>query len=303
MPSIFRRRPSDLGEPAGSHRARPRFAGPIIRAAALLLGLSLQPGTGAADDTAPPTALIARYQAAIAGGSWSELEPGLDHMRLELAPGTRLVAWRIDPKRFSMRIVEQSEPRGSFARDIQRATGAALVLNGGYFELRAGGALAPAGLLIASGRRTASYDPHPKAGTGLLYSRKGAIGIDFSRRHKTLGPLDDAVQVGPLLVDPGGRNGIRTPGGESAGRTAVCLREDGLVALIVDGGIHRYELGAILAAPVDAGGLGCERAINLDGGPSSQAVYLDHGRPVEVLLAGMDEPIPVQNFVVFERKR
>ena len=108
-----------------------------------------------------------------------------------------------------------------------------------------------------------------------------------------------------MLVDPGGVNGIRTPGGEHAARTAVCLQDDkAIIAMVTTGGMFRYDIGALLAAPEEDGGLGCERAINLDGEPSTQAVFIDDDATVtEILPDSMKAAHVVQNFVVFEKKR
>ncbi len=124
--------------------------------------------------------------------------------------------------------------------------------------------------------QTGAFDPNPKAGTGLLYAKDGRISIGRSADHADYGKLDQAVQVGPLLVDPGGRNGIRSTGGEHASRATVCLTSDDQVAVIVTtDGIYRYDIGLLLSRPAADGGLGCERAINLDGEPSTQAVFID----------------------------
>jgi hypothetical protein len=43
------------------------------------------------------------------------------------------------------------------------------------------------------------------------------------------------------------------------------------VIIAVDGGLSLYQLATLLAAPAADGGLGCDVALNLDGGPSTQA--------------------------------
>ena len=41
---------------------------------------------------------------------------------------------------------------------------------------------------------------------------------------------------------------------------------------MVEGGLSLLELARVLSSPREAGGLACEVALNLDGGPSTQAV-------------------------------
>src|SRR5262245_23966030 len=85
------------------------------------------------------------------------------------------------------------------------------------------------------------------------------------------GLVQAAVQVGPLVVDPGGKNGIVRNDLDRQRRSAICLLPDGLtVIVLVDGGLSLHELGEVLASPEVDGGFGCDRALNLDGGPSTQ---------------------------------
>jgi hypothetical protein len=52
------------------------------------------------------------------------------------------------------------------------------------------------------------------------------------------------------------------------------MTQDGwFVITVVTGGLSLFELGAILSANPSDGGFGCERAMNLDGGPSTQASF------------------------------
>src|SRR5262249_34925058 len=76
-----------------------------------------------------------------------------------------------------------------------------------------------------------------------------------------------AVQNSPRLIEGAGQLGIHHDDGKRASRTAVCVRGarlDVLVALAPPReGPTLYETARLL------GDLGCQAALNLDGGPSS----------------------------------
>ena len=67
--------------------------------------------------------------------------------------------------------------------------------------------------------------------------------------------------------------------------------------MVVDGdGLSLLRLAELLAAPTRDGGIGCDVAINLDGGPSTQAIWRGAGR--EILIPGGST---VQNAIVLSR--
>ena len=102
------------------------------------------------------------------------------------------------------------------------------------------------------------------------------------------------MQVGPILVDPGGKVGIYTNQGDRRRRSAICLRPGEVVAIVVDGdGLSLFQLANLLAIPIEKGGVGCDAAINLDGGPSTQAIYRGGGRRIAI-----DGESTVQNALV-----
>ena len=47
-------------------------------------------------------------------------------------------------------------------------------------------------------------------------------------------------------------------------RSAVCVAENRIVFVVVEGGLSLYELAKLLIASPAQGGFGCERALNLD---------------------------------------
>ena len=116
----------------------------------------------------------------------------------------------------------------------------------------------------------------------IVTYRQG-VDIDFVETASDLRGIEDAVQVGPLVVDPGGKNGIRRNDFDRQNRSVVCRQVGGSVAIIViTGGLSLYETGDLLAASEADGGFGCDRALNLDGGPSTQASFAWEAEVLEI---------------------
>ena len=222
--------------------------------------------------------------AALAAAPWRKIMPGLETKLAEPSDyKLKLYAWRFDPKMFGIEVVQQLGKQGSTVSELRAHNGALLAINGGFFNIDAKQRLTPHGLLVADGRRVSPY--HKGAGSGLLYEKNGAVGIAWSKDWASLGDgLKTAVQAGPMVVDPGGKNGIYVNDYNRHDRTCVCLTDSGSVTIVVvKGGLSLFELGEILATQAKDGGMGCERAINLDGGPSTQASFAPtDGKPLEI---------------------
>ena len=62
--------------------------------------------------------------------------------------------------------------------------------------------------------------------------------------------LKSAVQAGPMVVDPGAKNGIYVNDYNRHDRTSVCLSRAGnVIIVVVKGGLSLFELGEILVDP------------------------------------------------------
>jgi hypothetical protein len=155
-------------------------------------------------------------------------------------------------------------------RSLQPRTVAAI--NGGYFteDYRPDGLLELAGVV---------QQPLRSGLSGVVGSAVDdapvvlpAAGIDTAK-------LRDALQSGPFLVDPGGANGIRRDDGQRARRSLVILGKNRIgVGVTTRCGL--YDLAsALVRSPWSFGVDRVERALNLDGGPSTGfAVRLLSGR-------------------------
>jgi hypothetical protein len=210
--------------------------------------------------------------------------------------GIRVLRVDFDQRRFDLRLEEQRARKGNRAADFLETKEDVFVINGGFFEKAPNDVLSPSGLLIMEGLVVA--EEHPRAGSGILYSDGSRVGIAPRKSLTERSTLREALQVGPLLVDPGGAKGVYKDDVERHNRGAICLRGDVFSAVVVEGGLSLFQFADLLSRPAKNGGFACEVAINLDGGPSTQAL----------LRAGKDERdvaggSPVQNAIVVSRRK
>ncbi len=212
----------------------------------------------------------------------TEVAPGIELVETELRRGEhdagRLVAVYAAPDRVEPKIIFNRARRALAAI----APSAALVVNGGYFTPER----KPTGLLVTSGRTLHPLVPKGgAAGSGVfvleenrarLLPRAQAKGRDFSRARF-------AIQAGPRLIEPDGKDGIHSDDGARANRTAIGADGKGRIALVVThagakspsgttSGPTLFELQRLLGTD----GLGriapelaLRFALNLDGGPST----------------------------------
>jgi hypothetical protein len=200
----------------------------------------------------------------------TELMPGLDYRLIELPGyGLKVHAWSFDQDKFAFRMAMEKTPRGSHVRDLIGAAPDVLAINGGFFERDRDGVLTPSGLVIMRGQET-SHETSG-GGSGIVYWGAAGVGIGYRKELPGHGIMAEAVQVGPVLVDPGGKVGVKDSKHDRQNRSAACLTPGRFVIVAVDGGLSLYQLAVLMATPVVEGGLGCDVALNLDGGPSTQA--------------------------------
>jgi uncharacterized protein YigE (DUF2233 family) len=241
----------------------------LRRLALVVLAVALPASARAAVDTTtePDMAVL------LAAGKQampSELMPGLDYRLIELPGfGLKVHAWSFDQAGFAFRMTMEKTPQGSHVRDLIGPPPDVLAINGGFFERDRKGVLTPSGLVIMRGQETSPENAG--AGSGIIYWGAGGVGIGYRKTLTGHGLMAEAVQVGPVLVDPGGKVSVSNSKHDRQNRSAACLTPGRFAIVAVDGGLSLYQLATLLAAPRDQGGLGCDVALNLDGGPSTQA--------------------------------
>lgn len=215
--------------------------------------------------------------------------------RLEVDPGDgarQVLAVTLVPGSYTARLVDQSPtfPLGAVtvAQARTQEPEAVVAINGGYFAP----GFKPLGLV-----RLAGVDRHPRADATVL---SGLVAIDdlgrltLPVRDEALDRAVAAFQAGPFIIDPGGAVGV----GErpaSARRSVLALDDHGRVLLLATGALTLHQVATLLHDHPQVFGMErIERALNLDGGPSTG------------LSLALDDPAwssgergPVRNILVF----
>lgn len=204
-----------------------------------------------------------------------ESDKGLSFSRVRASQfDLDLFVWVVDPKRFQVAVVEQRSPFGNSAKDFLSYGNALVALEGGFFEMDSSKRLSPAGVLVVDG---IVRNDAPNRQSGAFVFKQGRYDIVWAKDLGVLSAYSTVVQSGPILVEAPGVNGIRANDFDRLNRAAVCLRREAVVLVSLFGGGGRglslYEFAALLSASEQNGGIGCEKALNLDGGPSTQVAF------------------------------
>ncbi len=171
---------------------------------------------------------------------------------------------------------------------MQNATGAYVVLNGGFFEPDGN----PSGLYVQNGRLLSKMKPGK--GDGVLYVDKaGQVNIVHADALKGYSDqIDDAVQL-TLLTYSGEQLYSTSYGEKKIPLHFVCLNDEGLVSVIFKNTNIRY------GDEFMRGEYKCHSVAALDGGPSASA----HDKFGKTSKEEKDEPeARVANFLVLYEK-
>ncbi len=172
---------------------------------------------------------------------------------------------RVDPAKF--RFVLQNDPAGRTLKTWLNDLGAAMVINGGYFD-QAGMPVTPS---VGNGARLGppSYD----ARHGAFVASGGTARIHDLRKdnwRQALSGADTALVSFPLLLAADGSD-TTTPSGKRASRSFAAQDKTGRIVFGTTRGASFTLPG--LAAFLKASALDLVLALNLDGGPfACQAV-------------------------------
>lgn len=224
------------------------------------------------DATAAAQAPAASVEAglAIADSQWSEIEPGLSVAEARTPTRVRLTMLRIDQKRFRLEPAAQEKPDGETAAEFCERAGAELAVNGGFFgerDWRKG--LYPVGFLRIDGK--ASGRNWKDAGGYILFNEEGLRIAPAAPEPPKLPAT--ILQSKPLMIAPGGRWAMNTNQPPARPRTALCTfpGSDEILLLIVHGaGLTLYETAWLMRSKAEGGVFGCDAALALDGGSSTQ---------------------------------
>jgi hypothetical protein len=246
-----------------------------------------------AQENAPERTSEAR--AAIEAVTWEEIEPGLSLLRTSNAGGLVITAFKIDQKKFRFDIAVQEKPDGERVDTFGPRGDALVAVNGGFFgERESGKGLYSVGLLRLRGK---ARSPRWKSAGGFILFGDDGIAISPSR-EEVPEPPSTILQSKPLMIEPGGKWAMNTNQALWRPRTLLCTVKEGEVVLTVlsGSGMSLYEAGWLMRAKADGGYFGCDAAIALDGGGSTQLWVEDRE---ELWVEG---ETPVHNALLVKRR-
>ncbi|MFK7788348.1 MAG: phosphodiester glycosidase family protein [Phycisphaeraceae bacterium] len=165
--------------------------------------------------------------------------------------------------------LEKASEQQDFIASANRQDAVAMI-NGGYFDA----SFQPVGLVVKDIETISEMSNQPAlSGVLAVFDSKSVLLIPRSSYLPDNG-IRSAIQAGPFLVDPGGKQGIRSDDLKKAKRTAIGQTISGDIVFISTTPCTLYELSEILTKHQNV--LSVERfesVLNLDGGPST-GLYL-----------------------------
>lgn len=214
----------------------------------------------------------------VVSDTWEEPSPGLRYLRRLTSTPTRVHVVVADLDAEGVALVATSHAdRWTTVPDFAQRHDLALAINGGFW----GPFQRPCGLAAGGGAPWPSIEPDPDFGT-LALDDRGRVRLHLPDQPPPTDSLREAVSGRPiLLVDGASAPALDDfPGAtQRAPRTAVGLSRDTrtLYFVVVDGrqrdsrGMSLRELAELFIE------LGADRAMNLDGGGSSELYLRDRG--------------------------
>lgn len=150
--------------------------------------------------------------------------------------------------------------------EVRRKNNYLIVLSGGFFDPDF---KKPVGLVVEKQRKF--FNLTPKL-SGVIWIKNNHLYLSPTNKfdYSKLKP-QYAIQGYPRIVDPGNKLGIYKQSSLFLYRTAIGSVENHIIIMITDkmfDGVSLYELAKFAQNAEENGGLNCEIAINLDGGPA-----------------------------------
>lgn len=198
--------------------------------------------------------------------TWSTVASGLEYTKLanfSKFPDGVIHVFRIDPQRYQFQSAFIQMPANTNIPALMNQRGAVIATNGGYFSPE----IKPLGIRISQGQTFSKL--RPITWWGVFYLRNSQPNIVAQRDFRPNNNIDFAIQAGPRLVVDGE---IPQLAAGIADRTALGITRNGKVILLVTDNmlLSTTQLGEIMRASENQNGLNCNKALNLDGGHSSQ---------------------------------
>lgn len=192
---------------------------------------------------------------------WRRVQAGVEFRTISVAGGT-VAALRLDPSRIAVRVAYQPQTPLTISAWMQTRQPLA-VINGGYFEANQ----EASALTIADGKSTG--ESYTGFGGMLAVTADGAIALCslVDEPYNPQETLRQAIQSFPRLVWDGQALTLPNDNGQRARRSVVAIDAAGqLLLLITDAPLWTL---SELATWLGDSDLAIDRALNLDGGPST----------------------------------
>lgn len=203
--------------------------------------------------------------------SWSDPAPGVRYLHRITSTPTHVHVVRADLSAPGVRVIATPHAeRWATVADFAATHGVEVAINGGFWSTLQ----TPRGLAAGEGRVWPAVTPDPDFGT-LAVDGEGRASVHLPEDPPALDDLHEALSGRPVLVVDGvpyeGATEFPTAA-DRAPRTAAGVSRDGRILwlVVVDGrqrdsrGMSLRELSELFVE------LGADRAINLDGGGSSE---------------------------------
>jgi len=184
---------------------------------------------------------------------------------------------------------EENEGRSTIAQ-LTHDHHAFLGCNGGCFSSR----FEPEGLCVIDGTQVSNPSRKSIFSGMLLIDKRGMPSLHWFNRNDH--PAPNALQGGPFLIEPGGVIGVLPADGPIAKRTVLVQAEDKF-GVIVTSEVSLFNLAFCLKKKCDSLDMTIDRALNLDGGPSS-GLCLD-SKEVKI---DLPPHWPVRNVLIFRAR-
>ncbi len=250
------------------------------------------PACLANDEIIPPRALlVANHLRTL---SFESVSPGITAIKTVASNGIELIALRIKSTGHKFELIQQSNPQGNRVDEMGKGNDAQIAFNGGFFKINKDGHKVPVGLLAIDDKR---YSSAWKKSGGYLIFRGGNISI-LETAGNPVPVAEEILQSKPVLIEPGGNWAMNTNRAIPKKRTLVCIDDAGdfIVMAIVGGGLSLFEAGWLMRSKRVDGFFGCDSAIAMDGGGSTQIWVKD--RP-DLSFSG---ETPIHNGVIIRQQ-
>jgi uncharacterized protein YigE (DUF2233 family) len=218
--------------------------------------------------------------------SWEQVQPDVEHSSAshkgaESGQPFTIEALRIDPRKFNTEtldayqtITDAGQKYSNFSlRDLADLKKPVAIISGGFTDSFS--QPIPSGLIVENGQITARLNRASVTQSGVFCVNTSGVSI-IDKAAYTDGECKFALQSGPKLVEPEGKNGITSSRKDQNFRSAMCIDKDSLLLFIYASQVTLADLAEVLRQPSSEGGYECVVALNLSGDIEAGMIYRDH---------------------------